>query len=271
MKTAVLILSALCAAAGSASAAAVVTPHRAIYDLTLLRAEEGASLQSASGKLAFEIQGSSCEGYTVSFRMATKYSPKEGNMTVIDTQTTTYEGPGALEFHHQLKETVNGETRQDLRVNLARPGAGKEGTGEVSTKSGESFTIPPDTALPMQHQLKLMALGATGGGRDSSLVFDGSDEGKVFRAISFVGAEKQPDGIAADAQNPAADKLKQTDAWPMTVSYYDVKGDADTPEYQVSFNMYENGVATQLVLDYGTFVLAGKLSRLDLYQPSACP
>jgi hypothetical protein len=203
--------------------------------------------------------------------MATKYSPKEGDITVIDTQTTTFEGPGALEFRHQLKETVNGETRQDLRVNLSRPDVMAEATADVSTKAGETFTIPANAALPMQHQLKLMGLGETGGGRDASVVFDGSEEGKVFKAISFVGKEKLPGAITADIGNPAAEKLKPVGVWPMTISYFAVSGEGDTPEYQVSFNMYENGVATGLVLDYGTFALAGRLTQLDLYQPPACP
>ena len=56
----------------------------------------------------------------------------------------------------------------------------------------------------MQHQLRLMALGEAGGGRDSSVIFDGSDEGKSFRAISFVGKAKPPGSLARDAGNPAA-------------------------------------------------------------------
>ena len=57
----------------------------------------------------------------------------------------------------------------------------------------------------------------------------------------------------------------------MTVSYYTLDGNAETPEYQVSFDMYENGVATGLVLDYGEFALAGKLADLKMLEASDCP
>jgi EipB-like len=43
------------------------------------------------------------------------------------------------------------------------------------------------------------------------------------------------------------------------------------PDYQVSFDLYENGVATGLVLDYGSFALAGKLADLSLSDASECP
>lgn len=263
-----LLAGTVLAAAGEA---ATVAPHRAIYSLSLLRASQGASLQSATGKLAFEIQGSSCEGYTVNFRMATKYSSKEGDPTIIDTRTTTYEGPGALELRHQLLEQINNEVKQDLKISVDREAVDKQGSGTVSTKPDAPFTIPANASLPMQHQLKLMTLGEQGGGRDSSVIFDGSDEGKSFRAISFVGPEKPAGSIARDAVNPAAAPLKNIGAWPTTISYYPIEGNEEIPQYQVSFDMYENGVASGLTLDYGDFALTGTLERLDLLEPSSCP
>ncbi|MCA3561007.1 MAG: DUF1849 family protein [Aestuariivirga sp.] len=257
-------------ALASAADAATVAPHRAIYDLTLLRANEGASLQSAAGKLAFEIDGSSCDGFTVNFRMATKYRQEDGSIAVIDTLTTTFENAGATELRHQLKESVNGTVKETDRISLTRKSADAEGAATLKSKPGEPFTVPAGAALPMQHQLRLMALGEAGGGRDSSIVFDGSDGAKSFRAISFVGRQKPPGSIARDAANPAAAALKGDAAWPMTVSYFTLDGNAETPEYQVSFDMYDNGVASGLVLDYGDFALSGTLTDLKLLDKPSC-
>lgn len=268
MKT-VLPFLILLAAAGGAEAA-TVAPHRAIYDLTLLRANEGASLQSATGKLAFEIDGSSCEGFTVNFRMATKYRQEDGSVTLIDTLTTTFENAGSTELRHQLKESVNGTVRETDRISVDRKSVADEGRGEIKSKPDEPFTVPAGAALPMQHQLKLMSLGEAGGGRDSSIVYDGSDGTKSFRAISFVGKQKPPGSIARDAANPAAAALKGDAAWPMTVTYYALDGSSETPEYQVSFDMYDNGVVSGLVLDYGEFALSGTLTDLKLLAPSSC-
>ena len=270
MKSILCLLPAMLLVTAAADAA-TVAPHRAIYDLSLMRANEGAALQSASGRLAFEIEGSSCEGYTVSFRMATRYRPKEGEMTLIDTMTTTYEGPGALDFRHQIQERVDGNLRDDHRIKMTRATAEAAGEGTISSKPGEPFTVPAGALLPMQHQLRVMALGEAGGGRDSSVIFDGSDGGKSFRAITFVGREKPASSLAEDAANPAAKPLQGIGAWPVAVSYYPLDGGGEVPEYQVSFDMYENGVASSLVLDYGEFALAGKLTDLKLLEVSNCP
>lgn len=271
MKYALPLLAILVLGSPGAEAAITAAPHRAIYDLTLLRAGDSANLQSATGRLAFEIQGSSCEGYTVSFRMVAKYRPSEGAATLIDTQSTTYEGPGALDFRHQVKEMVNGQMKDEAKLKLTRPAADQEGKGEITSKGNESFTLAGDVFLPMQHQFKLMALGEAGGGRDSSQVYDGSDGPKTFQAISFVGKTKLPGTIARDAAEPAAAALKALAAWPVTVSYFSAGKDESTPDYQVSFDLYENGVATGLVLDYGDFALSGKLADLTMFDASECP
>ena len=255
----------------TAADAATVAPHRAIYDLTLLRTDEGSGVQSATGRLAFEIEGSGCEGFTVSFRMATKYVQREGKQALIDTMTTTFEGPGALDFRHQMKESINRADKGDTRISVTRPAVDAPGEGTLSTKPDEPFTIAPDTVFPMQHQLRLMALGEAGGGRDSSVVFDGSDGAQSYRAISLVGKAKPPGAIARDGANPAAAALSDVGSWPMTVSYFKLDGDTETPEYQVSFDMYENGVANGLVLDYGDFAMSGTLRDLKMLPPASCP
>jgi hypothetical protein len=266
-----LLAALLLASTAPAAQAAPVAPHRAVYDLSLLRANEGASLQSASGRLAFEIDGSICEGYTVSFRMATRYRPKEGEMTLVDTMTTTYEGPGALDFRHQIMERIDGTVRDDHVVKMTRATAEAAGEGTISSKPGETLTVSAGTLLPMQHQIRLMALGDAGGGRDSSVIFDGSDDGKSFRAISFVGKVKPPGSLPRDMGNAAAGPLKGLAAFPTTVSYFALDGKTETPDYQVSFDMYENGVATGLVLDYGDFALSGTLTDLKMFEASDCP
>ena len=268
MKTVLPVLGLLLLSGGAE--AATVVPHRAIYDLSLLRANEGSSLRSATGKLAFEIDGSTCDGFTVNFRMATKYRQGDGSVSVIDSLSTTYENGPATELRHQSKESLNGKVHDSERIKLTRPTAAAEGQGEMKSKPDEPFTVPAGAALPMQHQLRLMALGEAGGGRDSSIVFDGSDGANSSRAVSVGGAQEPAGGIARDAENQAARPLKDKAAWPMTVSYYALDGQTETPEYQVSFDMYDNGVVTGLVLDYGDFALSGTLADLKMLDTPGC-
>ena len=43
-----------------------------------------------------------------------------------------------------------------------------------------------------------------------------------------------------------------------------------TPIYAISFEMYENGISRALRLDYGDFVIDGKMSSLEVKPVKAC-
>lgn len=268
MRVVLATLFALCVV--PASQAATIAPHRAIYDLSLLRVSEGAGLTSAEGRLAFEVQGSTCEGWTVNFRMANRFAPSDGDVKVVDTQSTSFESADSLEMHYNQKEFVNGKLHEDSRVTVKRPTLGAEGSGEQGSATLKPFKIPSDTMFPTQHQLHLMDLAVAGQTRDSTVIFDGADGEKLYRAISFIGGRKAPGQNARDAANAEVKSLAGLASWPISVSYYPVGGAEDTPEYQVSFDLYENGVATGLVMDYGQFALTGKLTRFEELKSDPC-
>ncbi len=62
----------------SQAQASAVAPHRAVYDLQLLRTTQGANVGSVSGRMAYEVSGSECDGWTVSFRLVNRFDYKEG-------------------------------------------------------------------------------------------------------------------------------------------------------------------------------------------------
>ena len=57
----------------------------------------------------------------------------------------------------------------------------------------------------------------------------------------------------------------------MTISYFEgEKSGEQLPVYELSFEMYANGVSGNLVLDYGEFAVRGTLSTLDVLTASPC-
>ncbi len=52
----------------------------------------------------------------------------------------------------------------------------------------------------------------------------------------------------------------------MTVSYFDKQGTGgeQIPVYAISFELYENGISRNLLLDYNDFALKGDMTSLDI-------
>jgi hypothetical protein len=250
--------------------AVTLASHRAIYDLEIARLDSGSAYSSVQGRLAYEVTGSACEGWAVNYRLANRYVLPEKPAQILDTQLTTWESGDGLEMNLSQKQFVDSTLDSEERLNVKRPKAGEEARGEMTKPQELEFTLVPEALFPSTHQTKLLSAAVKGEARDVSLVFDGSDGSKIYKAISFIGKRREPGTFAVDTANAETEPLRAVASWPMTVSYYQMEGASDTPAYQSSFNMYENGVSTDLVLDYGTYALKGKLTKLDMLKTETC-
>jgi len=256
----------------SQASASAVAPHRAVYDLQLLRANQGANVGSVSGRMAYEVSGSECDGWSVSFRLVNRFDYKEGSPRLFDTQSSSWETGDGKTMTYSEKEYVDNRQEREKRVSVVR--SEKDGAGEVSITLPQvkKTSISAETVFPMRHQLRLMEAAAKGETRDVSLVYDGSDEEKTVRAISTIGKKINAGEGRKDKDNAQAAPLLSLAAWPVTIGYYSTdEENAETPLYQINFDMYENGVSTGLVMDYGNFALSGKLAHLELLKAETCP
>ena len=87
-----------------------------------------------------------------------------------------------------------------------------------------------------------------------------------MEVISFFGGAKKA------AKADAGSILDKMTMWPVSISYFGHKDgkSEETPDYQVSMELFDNGVSGDLVLDYGEFVLNAHLAKLDLLQAPKC-
>ena len=75
----------------------------------------------------------------------------------------------------------------------------------------------------------------------------------------------------ADPEMKALNALSTEKFWPVDIAYFDeaAEGGEDTPEYRISFKLYENGLTRDLEMDYGDFVIRGQLVDLAVFEPDA--
>lgn len=261
----------LAAAVPMAAQAGPIAPHRAIYDLVLDGRSDSSKLAAVEGRLAFEVAEAGCDGWTVNFRMANRYSPMEGAVRVIDTQSTSYESVDGAKFDYSEKTFVNQKLDSETRLKVMRDSATADGKGSITLPEDKVFTVEAGALFPLQHQIKIMAVARNGDGRDASVVFDGSEKEDPVRTITFIGKEKAAGSVSLSSGNTQLDPLRNLRAWPVTMSYYATGGgEQDTPNYSITFDLFENGVASSLRMDYGTFKMRGELSQLEFFDPETC-
>lgn len=265
-------LSVMFAATGVAYSAGfeIIAPHRAVYEVKLIKASDRTGIKSMNGRMVYEIRGNECDGISLRYRFLTNISTAREQIST-DQHASSFESPDGLsfDFHNklftdeQLENTVKGKARQSadgLSVILQSP----EPRRLEFTKA--SFLT--------SHLVKIINLAKAGGQFLQGDIYDGSEAGdEIVGSSSFISGVKSvldsKDGLSEDI----IDQLKGTKAWPISMSYFEKTKDNSgekLPIFESSFLLYENGISSDLLLRYPEYTLSAKLSELELFEKPAC-
>ncbi|MEW9615427.1 cell envelope integrity EipB family protein [Shinella sp. S4-D37] len=249
-----------------ATPATGLAPHRAVYDLKLKDATERSGIAGMYGRMVYEFNGSPCDGYTVSFRFVTQVNTGE-ETRLTDQQTTTYEDlkTGSFRFltrsftDEKLDKEVRGTARED-----------KEGVSVDLTAPDTRQVDLAASRFPTEHMLDVIDHARKGDRFFEARLFDGSDAGdKTLMTTAVVGKKETPK--AGDPDADKAGSFSKEAFWPVSIAYYNDTSEGDAlPVYRMSFKLYENGITRDLTMDYGEFVLSGKLAQLEMFKPQEC-
>ncbi|HEY5363385.1 MAG TPA: DUF1849 family protein [Aestuariivirga sp.] len=242
--------------------------YRADYDLQPVRIEQGGKVQPIDGQLAYEVAGSDCAGWTVSTQIKNRIAQAEQGLQTTDIKSRSFETDDGLSMTVSQQESIDGKLSDDSEIKVAKPEIGAPSKGNLNGSKSLNFSLNPEVIYPTEHQRRLLAAAAKGLTRDVSTVYDGSDGEKVFRIVTFISkkheATAQPRGDLS-----ALDSLA---SWTFQLGYYPVTDEqADTPEFQTTFNMFENGVSTAMVFDYGNYAMKATISKLEMLPATPCP
>ena len=253
-------------AVSGANAAVLLAPHRAVYKISLDKGEGARAPVSASGLIAYEFRGSSCDGYATNFRQVTQLQRGEGEQVAADARAVTFEDGEAKTLRFKIDSVLGGAPDQNIDGNATRQGGGIK--VDLTKPAPGAHELVADILFPTQHLQKIIETARGGAGVFQAKVFDGSDTGeKIFDTLTVIGKEA---GDAASADASTAADLKSVRRWPVTVSYFDASKPDNAAEYILSFDQYENGVSGSLKLDYGAFSLAAKLTEFELLPVATC-
>ena len=262
-----LALAAFFAAPLFVSGAALAVPliqHRAVYDLNLDEASDRSGITGISGRMVYELRGSACDGYTVRFRYVTQSDTRDASQ-VTDQQTTTFEDPEGKTFSFATKSFVDQNLDKELRGNATRE---TDGVKVEIDKPDHKLVDISSTLFPTQHLVDMIARANKGETFYETSLFDGSEDAdKAMTTTVILG--KMASATADDPELKALKDLSGEKFWPVDIAYFDetTESGEDTPEYRISFKLYENGVTRDLEMDYGDFVIKGTLVDLSVFEP----
>lgn len=256
----------LSAAIANAAGAGGLVPHRAVYDIQLKQASERSGIEGMRGRMVYEFSGSECQGFTTSFRFVTRIDTGE-QIRVTDQQSMTFEDLAAGKFRFETKSFTDDQLDKDVSGSAAD----EDGKVKVDIEEPEPRAVEiADSRFPTAHMMDVIDNARKGKSLFEARIFDGSEDGdKSYLTTTVVGRPHTPTSL--EAADTSAGAMAAEAYWPVSIAYFDEKASGDLlPIYTQSFKLYENGISRDLTLDYGDFVLTGKLTKLEVLGSGEC-
>ena len=250
---AVCLAAAYPATTDAAGLNTALAAHRATYNLTLASAR-GNDIVAARGTMGYEVIDA-CDGWAVRQRLAMTITNSDGQDIEMVSDYATWESKDGLKFRFHMKQTTDTAvtSQTDGDASLVRAG----GPGEVhyTLPKDTTMKLPQGTLFPMAHTSAIIAAAEAGKRFLTLPLFDGTDDAGV----------EDSSIVILDWKQPEPNKFPLLAGLPSTrvrLAFFDHSPTAEVPSYQVGMRYWQNGAADNLQMDFGDFVMNGKLNEL---------
>lgn len=240
--------------------------HRAVYELSLARPDPTGSVVALRGRLVMEFNDV-CDGYALNQRIHTETTDGDDNDVASDFTTSSWESRDGMRFRFSLRNDVSGETTEEYVGTAELDKSGKGGSVSFTKPADKKMPLPAHTVFPNIHLVTLLRGAMAGETMLPVRVFDGSGNDGLFETGGHIG---KPYAKVAENEAGVLKPLRGMQSWPVRVAYFPLLTKAETPEYEIAFRLFANGISGDLLLDYGDYAMKGILSRLDLLPGPGC-
>lgn len=242
--------------------------HRAVYDLAIGRQAIEGEQTNLSGRMVVDWRGGpACSGYTMDQRFVTLLSDEKGLIS-SDLRLSTWEASDAREYHYERVDYTNGAV-SDKAGGVAMRDT-KTGVITVNQEGVDPVTLPKGTLFPSQFNFALMDAINAGKKSFTGKLFDGTELHASDVTAFFGRAGKTDDAAGVRITGEGKEALKTVAAWPVFMSYFDPENNEGTPNFEMRFSLFPNGVSSDIVFIYDDMDMLGRLVDVNYYKPGAC-
>jgi hypothetical protein len=239
--------------------ARALASHRGVYTLTLDRARENAGIVDVSGAMLFELIDA-CESWTTRQRFTMTLRNREGTELETGSDYATLESMDGRTLRFSLTQVTQGAVSSRV-VGQAELGPDGSGVARYSEPEVKELPIPPGTLLPNTHTIATLNAARAGQRLLVAPIFDGTTADGAQQTTTVMSPWQGPQPV------PEAPSLSTLGSSRMRIAFFEPDGEqaggARTPSYEVSLRYFENGVADDMIMDFGDFTVRAKLMKLE--------
>lgn len=241
-------------------------PHKALYDIKLAGKKSGSQIVNIKGQMFYDWS-SGCDGWNSNHRFNLIYEYADTPPMKITSDFSTYENFDGESFNFASQRKRDGALFEELR------GAAfvndQEQVATFSIPRDLSFDLKHDALFPMRHTMSVLEQIRKGKKFYKATIFDGSDEEGPIEINAFIGQELDVSSEFQEHEN--IDKsLLDNKAWKVQLAFFPLNAEESAADYEMTLTFHENGVISNMLVEYGDFTVSQKLSALEPIKTEAC-
>lgn len=265
--TAVFLFSAGAQAGDTRDALAQgLAAHKAVYDIDLVATHSGSQIINIRGQMSYEWKPS-CDAWLTDHRFKLYYEYADAPGMRIISDFSTYETFDGKRLDYTSRRQRDGEMYQELR-----------GSADVTDKGGRATYTMPDklkyelakgTLFPVSHTLELIKHAQAGDRFYNAEIFDGSDEDGPIEINTFIG---KPAQVGKDllANSKIDASLLKGKMWNVRMAVFPEKEQEEESDYEMNLSFHENGIISDMLIEYDDFSVRQKLVSLQAIPADSC-
>jgi hypothetical protein len=243
-----------------------LVPHKALYEIEMVAKHSGSQVLNISGQMFFEWKPT-CEAWISDHRFNLFYEYADSPSMRITSDFTTYETFDGTQFDYSSRRKRNGELYQEIRGTASM--SDERGAAMYSIPSELDFELKKGTLFPMAHTVNVLEHILNGKNFYHATVFDGSDEDGPVEINTFIG--KNVNAMANIKPSPELDtSLLNTPAWNVRMAFFPLMAKSAESDYEMSVAFHENGIISDMLIEYKDFSVSQKLVALEELEGEKC-
>ena len=254
-----------------------ISPHRALYSLSLESSKAGSGVVDASGAMIYEW-GETCDAWTVQQRFRLRLVYEDADPVELSSTLVSWESKDGLRYRFNERRLRNGEPDEEVRGEARLDGTGKGGKADFTKPDAATLTLAPKVLFPTAHTLLLIERAAAGDNFLSRDVFDGATEDNASQISAVigpridpaVGGDKTVAGSADKKDKGLKSPLIERPSWRVSLAFFPADAKSDEPDYELAMRLFDNGVSGDMSLDYSDYIIRAKLDEIEPLSKPAC-
>lgn len=253
---------------------AQIVPHKALYSIEMISRKAGAQVANIHGDLTYEWTPS-CDAWVSHHKFIMTYEYFEAPSSVVISDYSSYETMDAKSYNFISQKKSSGQIIEEVRGAVQLEDK-KVSQAKFTQPEGLTFDLPKGTVFPMAHTMGVLDNMKKGEKFYKATLFDGGDTEGPVEVNTFIGKAydmpKYIKNFKDSKEIKDADKeLLASPAHLVQLAFFPQE-EGDTPsDYEMSAIFHENGIISDMTINYQDFSIRQKLIGLERLKSSCDP